>query len=85
MLDEAAKLNAANGSLEGRLQLAEYQADFLEIQGDREEAKALAAKTYGDAQWEGERSLHQFRQSASHLQPPLLMGTDSPAHCDNST
>ena len=49
MLDEAAKLNAANGSLEGRLQLAEHQADFLEIQGDKEGAKALAAKTYPEA------------------------------------
>lgn len=49
MLDEAAKLNATNGSLEGRLQLAEHQADFLEIQGDREGAKALAARTYPEA------------------------------------
>ena len=49
MLDEAAKLNADNGSLEGRLQLAEYQADFLEVQGDIEGAKALAAKTYPEA------------------------------------
>jgi Domain of unknown function (DUF4365) len=49
MLDEAVKLNAANGSMEGRLQLHEVQADFLELQGDRVAAKTLAAKTYSEA------------------------------------
>lgn len=48
-LDEAVKLNAASGSIEGKLQLAELQADFLEVQGDRGAAKALAAKTYPEA------------------------------------
>jgi hypothetical protein len=50
MLDEAAKLNAINGSLEGRLQLEELQADFLELRGDLEGAKTLARKTYPHAQ-----------------------------------
>jgi hypothetical protein len=49
MLDEALKLNAANGSMEGRLQLQEVQADFLELQGDRVAAKTVAAKTYSEA------------------------------------
>jgi hypothetical protein len=49
MLDEALKLNAVNGSMEGRMQLQEVQADFLELQGDREAAKTLAAKTYSEA------------------------------------
>ena len=49
MLDEAFKLNAANGSMEGQLRLQEVQADFLELRGDRGAAKALAAKTYSDA------------------------------------
>jgi hypothetical protein len=48
-LDEAVKLNAANGSIEGKLQLAELQADFLEVQGNRGDAKVLAAKTYPEA------------------------------------
>ena len=43
MLDDAARLNAANGSEEGRLQLDELRADFLEVQGDIEAAKAIAA------------------------------------------
>jgi hypothetical protein len=46
MLDEAAKLNAVSGSLEGQLQLEELRADFLELQGDRDGAKAIAARTY---------------------------------------
>ena len=49
MLEEAVKLNAANGSMEGRLQVQEVQADFLELQGDRVAAKTLAAKTYSEA------------------------------------
>jgi hypothetical protein len=49
MLDEAVKLNAANGSMEGRLQLQEVQADFFELQGDRVAAKALAANIYSEA------------------------------------
>jgi hypothetical protein len=48
-LDEAAKLNAVNGSIEGKLQLDELRVDFLEVQGDRDAAKALAAKTYPEA------------------------------------
>jgi hypothetical protein len=49
MLDEAVKLNAANGSMEGRLQLQEVQADFFELQGDRVAAKVLAANIYSEA------------------------------------
>jgi hypothetical protein len=49
MLDEAAKLNAANGSSEGRLQIEEVHADFLEVQGDRPAAKILAARTFSEA------------------------------------
>jgi hypothetical protein len=49
MLDEATKLNAVNGSNEGRLQLEELQADFIEVQGERDAAKTLAAKTYPEA------------------------------------
>jgi Domain of unknown function (DUF4365) len=49
MLEEAVKLNASNGSMEGRLQVQEVQADFLELQGDRVAAKTLAAKTYSEA------------------------------------
>jgi hypothetical protein len=48
-LDEAEKLNAVNGSIEGKLQLAELRADFLEVQGNREAAKALASETYPEA------------------------------------
>ena len=43
MMDDAALLNAANGSEEGRLQLDELRADFLEVQGDLEGAKGIAA------------------------------------------
>jgi hypothetical protein len=42
MLDEAARLNVVNGSVEGRLQLDELKAEFLELQGDLEAAKATA-------------------------------------------
>ncbi len=48
-LDEAIELNSVNGSIEGKLQLEELQADFLEVQGNRDAAKALAAKTYPEA------------------------------------
>jgi hypothetical protein len=48
-LDEAAKLNAVNGSIEGKLQLQELQGDFLEVQGQRDAAKALASETYAEA------------------------------------
>jgi hypothetical protein len=49
MLDDATKLNSAIGFTEGRLQLEEVHADFLEVQGDRAAAKILAAKTYSEA------------------------------------
>jgi hypothetical protein len=42
MLDEATRLNAVNGSVEGRLQLDELKAGFLELQGDMEAARAIA-------------------------------------------
>ena len=46
MMDEAARLNAANGSEEGRLRLNELRADLLEIGGDLDAAKAIAATTH---------------------------------------
>jgi hypothetical protein len=42
LLDEAARLNVANGSEQGRLALDELRADFLEVQGDLEAARAIA-------------------------------------------
>src|SRR5689334_4708367 len=45
-MDEAARLNAANGSEEGRLRLNELRADLLEIGGDLDAAKAIAATTH---------------------------------------
>jgi hypothetical protein len=40
---------AVNGSIEGKLHLAELRADFLEAQGNREAVKALASETYPEA------------------------------------
>ena len=49
LFGEAERLNAVNGSLEGRLQLEELRADLLELRGDRDAAKVLAEKTYPQA------------------------------------
>lgn len=50
MLQDATRLNQRNGSLEGKLQLEELRADFLELQGKRDEAKKIAASTYPTAE-----------------------------------
>jgi hypothetical protein len=50
MFEEASKLNEIKGSSEGRLEIEELQADFLELQGNREAAKKLASQTYPVAQ-----------------------------------
>jgi hypothetical protein len=49
MFEDATQLNQLSGSLEGKLQLEELRADFLELQGRRDEAKKIAADTYPTA------------------------------------
>jgi hypothetical protein len=46
ILQDATKLNDLNQSVEGRLQLDELRSDFLELDGNREDAKKIAAATY---------------------------------------
>jgi hypothetical protein len=48
-LDEALELNTVNGSVEGRLRLNKLQADLLEVEGDLDGARKLAAKVYPEA------------------------------------
>ena len=50
MFHDATRLNQRSGSLEGKLQLEELRADFLELQGKRDEAKKIAASTYPTAE-----------------------------------